>query len=118
MFDTFVTKRNLLIAGIIVNVITWPMVVAPLYFPVISLVVFSLITYPIRDGVFKLWARFTVPWMLLFLLSYLPSYDFFHSIGIQDMDKFVTSFFELWIYVVISSLLIVVKFLSLKPLKK
>jgi hypothetical protein len=80
-------------------------------FPVILF--FSLITYKMRDEVFRLWVRFTYIWLPLTLILVFIAPEYQNS-WLPIYEKGFVSFVMSAIYVLVSIILVVIKHLSLK----
>jgi len=81
------------------------------FLPIIPLFLFSLITYKMRNEVYRAWLRFSYMWIpLSMLLIFLaPEYT---SDWMYPVVKGTVAFFTSLLFVIISLLLIAWKFLS------
>jgi len=88
--------------------------VAFVFFPTITLFIFSLITYPMQDKIFQSWWRFARIWVPLSMLVILISPSYSHNF-IFPIEKGTVAFFSSALFVIISLVQII---LTSRKLKK
>lgn len=79
---------------------------------IIPLFLFSLITYKMRDEIYKAWFKFARIWVPLSIILVLISPEYSH--GLVPIEKGTISFGMSVIFLVVSIFLIIIKFFS-KP---
>jgi hypothetical protein len=79
-----------------------------IFFPMLLLLIFSLITYKMREDVFQTWWKFSRVWMPLSMLAILiaPSYS---SNWMIPIEKGTVAFFSSMIYIITSLVIVVYK---------
>ncbi len=83
-----------------------------LFFPFLFVFILSLITYKMRDEIFRVWLKFAYIWIPLTLILTIlaPEYD----PSLLPVTKGVVSFFMSILFLIISLLIILIKYLSLR----
>jgi len=83
--------------------------------PFIAIFLLSLITYKMRDEIFRAWIKFTYVWVpLTLVLTFLaPEYDS----SLLPITKSVVSFGMSFLFLIISLIIIITKSISLKKAK-
>lgn len=85
-------------------------------FPVIPLFLLSLITYKMRDEVYRTWVRFVVVWVPLsmFAIFFSPEYADSFGIALYPITKSSIAFVSSILFIIISLILIIWKWFSLR----
>ncbi|MCX6790096.1 MAG: hypothetical protein NTV60_01050 [Candidatus Kaiserbacteria bacterium] len=86
-------------------------------FPIIPLFIFSLITYKMRDDVYRVWIRFSCAWIPLsmILIFVSPEYSGGFGIPLYSMTKGSVAFMSSLLFVLISLLIVVWKYVASLP---
>lgn len=82
-------------------------------FPIIPLFIFSLITYKMKDDVFRLWWKFAGIWTLLSMSAIIAAPEYSGNI-LSPIEKGSVALFFAGMFVLISTILIIYKSLSLR----
>ena len=85
-------------------------------FPTFPLFLFSLITYKMRDEVYRTWVRFSYVWISLsmILIFFSPEYASSFGITLYPITKGSIAFISSFLFIIISLALILWKYFSLR----
>jgi hypothetical protein len=85
-----------------------------IFLPIFAILVFSLITYKMRDEVFRLWLRFVYWWIpfSMFLTLITPNANGGYFVSLWDNE--MTAIFSSFIFVIVSTILIIYKSMKTK----
>lgn len=115
--NNVLTKRNVLVASIALALALVVAIPTIIWLGFGSIIIFSLITYPLNYRIFQTWAKFTVAWLVIGLLVFfIPSNTDWQNIGLQigfpALNMFVVSVCLAFLYIILSTIIITYKYFA------
>jgi len=112
-FDKWVTKKNVLITFVVILILTAAVTPRILWIPMFSLLIFSVITYPLDNRVFKAWMKFTLMYAVLYAIVIFSGNDFWQNLGTRidspGLNLLTVAFVSSCLYILCSLFIVTIK---------